>query len=86
MLNRRLFVQSLGAGADSRAFHNACRQHGVAVGRGFPPMTTWARVSIGTQSEMEKAIPVFLTVLSSPPAAQTASYEHLDSLASELTK
>ena len=70
---------------DSRGFQDACRQQGVAVGRAFPPMTTWARISIGTQAEMEKAIPVFMNVLSAPPPAQTASYEHLDSLPSELT-
>jgi histidinol-phosphate aminotransferase len=70
---------------DSRGFQEACRQQGVAVGRAFPPMTTWTRISIGTQAEMEKAIPVFMKVLSTPPAAQTASYDHLDSLPSELT-
>jgi histidinol-phosphate aminotransferase len=70
---------------DSKGFQEACRQLGVAVGRAFPPLTTWARISIGTPTEMEKAIPVFMKVLSAPPAAQTASYEHLDSLPSELT-
>jgi histidinol-phosphate aminotransferase len=70
---------------DSRAFQDGCRQQGVAVGRAFPPMTTWARISIGTQAEMEKAIPVFMKVLSTPLAAQTASYAHLDLLPSELT-
>ena len=70
---------------DSRGFQDGCRQQGVAVGRAFPPMTTWARISIGTNAEMETAIPVFMKVLSSPPAAQTASYAHLDGLPSELT-
>jgi histidinol-phosphate aminotransferase len=70
---------------DSRGFQEACRQQGVAVGRAFPPLTTWARISIGTQAEMDKAVPIFLSVLSSPPSAQTASYEHLDRLPSELT-
>jgi histidinol-phosphate aminotransferase len=70
---------------DSRSFQDGCRQQGVAVGRAFPPMLTWARISIGTQAEMEKAIPVFMNVLSAPPPAQTASYEHLDGLPSELT-
>jgi histidinol-phosphate aminotransferase len=70
---------------ESKGFQDACRQQGVAVGRAFPPMTTWARISIGTQAEMEKAIPVFMKVLSAPPLAQTASYDHLDSLPSELT-
>ena len=70
---------------DSRGFQDGCRQHGIAVGRPFPPMLTWARISIGTQAEMEKTIPVFLKVLSAPPPPQKASYEHLDSLPSELT-
>ena len=70
---------------DSRGFQDACRQHGVAVGRAFPPLTTWARISVGTQAEMEKALPVFLSVLSAPAPAQTASYDHLTNLPSELT-
>jgi histidinol-phosphate aminotransferase len=70
---------------DSRSFQDGCRQQGVAVGRAFPPLLTWARISIGTQAEMEKAIPVFMKVLSAPPPAQTASYEHLAGLPSELT-
>lgn len=69
---------------DSRGFQEACRQKGVQIGRAFPPMTTWARISIGTQDEMDKAVPVFLSVLSAPPN-QTASLEHLDALPSELT-
>lgn len=69
---------------DSRGFQEACRQKGVQVGRAFPPMTTWARISIGTQEEMEKAVPVFMAALAAPPN-QTASFEHLDSLPSELT-
>lgn len=70
---------------DSRGFQDACRQQGVAVGRAFPPLTTWARISVGTQAEMEKALPVFLSVLSAPAPAQTASYDHLIHLPSELT-
>ena len=70
---------------DSRGFQEACRQQGVAVGRAFPPMLTWARISIGTRAEMDRAVPVFMQILSTPPSAQTASYEDLDSLPSELT-
>lgn len=69
---------------DSRGFQEACRLKGVQVGRAFPPMTTWARISIGTQEEMEKAVPVFLSTLAAAPT-QTASLDHLDSLPSELT-
>jgi hypothetical protein len=54
------------------------------VGRAFPPMTTWARISVGTQEEMDKAVPVFMEVLKAPP--QTAmNLDHLDLLPSELT-
>jgi histidinol-phosphate aminotransferase len=69
---------------DSRGFQEACRQKGVQIGRAFPPMTNWARISIGTMEEMEKSIPVFMDVLGAPPV-QTASFEHLDRLPSELT-
>ena len=70
---------------DSRGFQDGCRQLSIAVGRAFPPLWNWARISIGTPAEMEKAIPVFMKVLSAPPPAQTATYEHLDGLPSELT-
>lgn len=69
---------------DSRGFQEACRQKGVQVGRAFPPMTTYARISIGTMAEMEKAVPVFMEVLTAP--AQTAmNFGHLDALPTELT-
>ena len=57
----------------ARGFQEAARKKGVAVGRAFPPMTTWARISIGTKEEMEKALPVFLEILSGPPTPQTSS-------------
>ncbi len=69
---------------DSRGFQEACRQKGVQIGRAFPPMTSWARISLGTMEEMEKAIPVFMAVLGAPPV-QTASLDHLDRLPNELT-
>jgi histidinol-phosphate aminotransferase len=74
-------------GRDARAFQDACRQENVMVGRAFPPLLTWARISIGTKDEMEKAIPVFMKVLSQP-ATQTAALnlDALDNLPSELTE
>ena len=69
---------------DSRGFQEACRQKGVQIGRAFPPMTTWARISIGTMEEMEQSIPVFMQVLGTAPI-QTASLDHLDRLPNELT-
>jgi histidinol-phosphate aminotransferase len=51
-------------GRPAREFSDACREQGIAVGREFPPMEKeWARVSIGTQEEMDKAVAVFKSVL-----------------------
>jgi histidinol-phosphate aminotransferase len=48
------------------AFRDACRTAGVMVGRDFPPYEkAHARVSIGTQAEMERAVAVFKKVLGS---------------------
>jgi histidinol-phosphate aminotransferase len=52
-------------GRDSRAFKDACAKQGVLVGRPFPPLTTHARISIGTMDEMKKATEVFKSVLGS---------------------
>lgn len=71
---------------DARAFQDACRQKSVMVGRVFPPMTDWARISIGTMAEMKKAVPVFMEVLGSPETKTAfADFSHLDALPSELT-
>lgn len=51
-------------GRDSKAFKEACAKHGILVGRAFPPLTTHARISIGTMDEMKKAVEVFRQVLS----------------------
>jgi histidinol-phosphate aminotransferase len=51
-------------GRPAREFREACGEQGIAVGRDFAPMEKeWARVSIGTQEEMDKAVAVFKTVL-----------------------
>jgi histidinol-phosphate aminotransferase len=50
-------------GRDSRDFKSACMKHGILVGRPFPPLTTHARISIGTMDEMRKAVDVFRQVL-----------------------
>ncbi len=45
-------------------FRDACREHGVRVGRDFPPLEkTHCRISIGTMAEMERATEVFGQVL-----------------------
>jgi histidinol-phosphate aminotransferase len=49
---------------EARQFQEACRERGVLVGRPFPPLTTYARISIGTMDEMRAACEVFRKVLS----------------------
>jgi len=47
-------------------FRDACAAKGVMVGRDFPPMEKqWARISLGTMEEMQKATEVFRSVLKS---------------------
>ncbi len=48
---------------DVKAFQDGCRAHNVLVGRTFPPLTTYARVSVGTMDEMRQAVDVFKKVL-----------------------
>ncbi len=48
---------------DSKQFQADCKAHGVLVGRPFPPLTTHARISIGTLAEMRRAAEVFKRVL-----------------------
>ena len=45
-------------------FRDACLAKGVMVGRDFPPLEKqWARISLGTMEEMQKATEVFRSVL-----------------------
>lgn len=51
-------------GRPAAEFRDACREHGVRVGRDFPPFEkTHCRISIGTREEMERALEVFARVL-----------------------
>ncbi len=62
----------IGRTMTAAAFRDACAAKGVMVGRDFPPMEKqWARTSIGTMDEMQKATEVFRNVLK--PATTTAS-------------
>ena len=62
----------IGKTMTAAAFREACAAKGVMVGRDFPPLEkTWARISLGTMEEMQKATDVFRSVLK--PAATTAS-------------
>ena len=48
----------------AQAFRDACREQNVFVGRDFPPLNNeWARISIGTEDEMNRAVEVFAQVL-----------------------
>ena len=55
----------------AKEFRDACQRMGVTIGRDFPPLTNWARISIGTAEEMRVANDVFKKVLAAP--ATTAS-------------
>ncbi|MCC6927807.1 MAG: histidinol-phosphate aminotransferase family protein [Gemmatimonadaceae bacterium] len=48
---------------DPMAFRAAMRARGVAVGRAFPPLTTYTRLSVGTMEEMQKAMAIAAEVL-----------------------
>jgi histidinol-phosphate aminotransferase len=48
---------------DIKAFQALCRERGVAVGRPFPPLETYLRLSIGTMDEMQKALPIIAAAL-----------------------
>jgi histidinol-phosphate aminotransferase len=65
-----LFVNTGMPAADFRA---ACAEHGVLVGRNFPPFEqTHARISIGTMEEMQQAVGVFGQVLNTNLASSAA--------------
>ena len=54
----------IGKTMTAAAFREACAAKGVMVGRDFPPMEKqWARISMGTMEEMQKATEVFRSVL-----------------------
>jgi histidinol-phosphate aminotransferase len=54
---------------DAKAFKLECVKHNVAIGRSFPALPNYARVSVGTMPEMKKAVEVFRTVLASSASA-----------------
>ena len=55
---------------DAGAFGGLCRQHRIVVARPFPPLTTCVRLTIGTQAEMEEAVPAMLALLEAPASAR----------------
>lgn len=48
---------------DVRTFAAACLARGVRIGRPFPPLDTYARISVGTMAEMSTAVGVFRDAL-----------------------
>ena len=57
---------------DPKAFKLECGKRKVAIGRKFPALPTYARISIGTMPEMRKASAVFRAVLTT----QVSSSSH----------
>jgi len=58
-----IFV-NIGKRMTAAQFREGCAKSGVLVGRDFPPLEkTWARISMGTMEEMQKATDVFRNVL-----------------------
>ena len=51
---------------ESSAYQQLCRDAGVAIARPFPPLTTYARITIGTMDEMRKALPIMIPLLTAP--------------------
>jgi histidinol-phosphate aminotransferase len=63
---------------DAKAYGDAARSKGVYIGRPFPPLTNWARITIGTQQEMQRAVPVLIDLLKAP--ATTAALRPLPAI------
>jgi histidinol-phosphate aminotransferase len=62
----------IGKTMTAAAFREGCAAKGVMVGRDFPPLEKqWARISLGTMEEMQKATEVFRSVLK--PGMTTSS-------------
>jgi histidinol-phosphate aminotransferase len=62
----------IGKTMTAAAFREGCAAKGVMVGRDFPPLEKqWARISLGTMEEMQKATEVFRSVLK--PSTTTSS-------------
>jgi histidinol-phosphate aminotransferase len=60
---------------DAGGFGRVCRQERIAVARPFPPLSTHLRLTIGTQAEMEEAVPVLLGLLGTPASARADAPE-----------
>lgn len=54
-------------GRDCRSFAAACASRDVRVGRPFPPLDRYARITLGTMDEMMRATTVFAEILAVRP-------------------
>lgn len=61
-------------GSDAGTFRRRMRERGVLVGRPFPPLTDWCRLSLGTLDEMKRFAAVFEALATESPRSgyQTA--------------
>jgi histidinol-phosphate aminotransferase len=50
-------------GRDAKKFGEECLKRGVSIGRQFPPLLNYARISIGTMDEMQRALPIIRETL-----------------------
>ncbi len=65
-----IFVET---GMNAVEFRSACAEHYIKVGRNFPPyQDSWARISISTIEDMQRATKVFGTVLGVSAEAEAA--------------
>jgi histidinol-phosphate aminotransferase len=55
---------------DASSFGALCRQHQIGVARAFPPLSTCMRLTVGTQAEMDEAVPAMLSLLAAPASAR----------------
>jgi histidinol-phosphate aminotransferase len=58
---------------EAAVFQQMCREVGVAIARPFPPLTNFARITIGTTEDMQKAVPLMIPLLSAPPRTLSPS-------------
>jgi histidinol-phosphate aminotransferase len=63
---------------DVSGVQTLCRQAGVLIARAFPPLTTHARISIGTLDEMKRAVDLILPRLATPASARLDAGELTD--------
>jgi histidinol-phosphate aminotransferase len=57
---------------DAKTFREACKARNVLVGRPFPPLDAYARVSIGTMDDMHRAMDAFRHILPKQPRTAKA--------------